>query len=291
MAANDAVASGLRVRGRAPGRHRSATLAAAAGLLAFLVGGSIVASLALPDPNAQELSDALAPPGAAGHLLGTDPLGRDVLAWIASGIRISLVVSITVVALSAVVGITVGLLAGYFGGVLDAGLMRLADLQLAVPPLLLFISASALVRPGLFNLIVLISVVSWVPYARLVRTTVVSERERAYIAAARLSGASHRRVLFTHLLRAVATLGLVIASLQAGYVLLWEASLSFLGLGIQPPLTSLGFIISQGRTVLQEAWWVVVCPGVVIALLVVAFNLLGDGLRDVFHADVDVFGR
>jgi len=250
-----------------------------------------VGTLVLPDPRRQDLTNAFAPPLHAGHLFGTDALGRDVLAWVVNGMRPALLVSVSVVLLSMIVGTTIGLAAGYATGVLDAVLMRVVDLQLAIPPLLLFIAASVLASSNIKNLIILLSVVGWVPYARIVRSRVLSERERSYVAAARLAGANHLEILFVHLLPSTATLILVLASLQAGLVLLWESGLSFLGLGLQPPTTSLGFIIALGRPYLTDAWWIVTIPGIVIVLLVLGFNLLGDGLRDQFDVNVNVLDR
>jgi peptide/nickel transport system permease protein len=255
------------------------------GVLVLLLVGSVIASVALPSPTRQDLSSAFLAPGSEGHLLGTDPLGRDLLAWIAGGVRVALTVGVCVAVLSAIFGTLVGLVAGFFGGLADTVLMRLVDLQLAVPPLLLFIAASAVLTPSKGALILLLATVGWVPYARLVRTTVLSERERAYIAAARLAGSSPWRTLVNHLVPAASTSVLVLFSLQVGYVLLWESGLSFLGLGIRPPSTSLGYMISEGRTVLVEAWWVAVFPGITIVALVLAFNSIGDGLRDVFQLD------
>lgn len=262
-------------------RRRSGdnSLRLGAGLLGVLFAGSVVASLAGPDPNTQELAASLQPPGTAGHLLGTDPLGRDVLTWMAGGIRTGLLISLAVVAISATVGVMVGTVAGYFGRWLDAALMRLVDLQLAVPPLLLFLAVSASVRPTIAGLVVLLSVVSWVPYTRLVRTRIQAEREKAYVAAARLAGTPHRTIIVRHLLPSTFSTAVVVGSLQAGYVVLWESALSFLGLGVQPPATSLGFLIASGKDQLAQAWWVVLFPGLAIVLLVFAFNLIGDGLR------------
>jgi peptide/nickel transport system permease protein len=249
------------------------------GILGLLLLGSLVVSGAAVDPNHQNLAAALTPPGS-GHPLGTDPLGRDVLSWIAGGIRIGLMISLAVVAIAAAVGTAVGAVAGYFGSWVDAALMRIVDLQLAVPPLILFLSVSAVLRPSILGLILLLSVVSWVPYARMVRTRIQSERTRSYVVAARLAGSGHVKIVVRHLFPSALSLVAVIGSLQAGYVLLWESALSFLGLGVQPPATSLGFMISAGKDQLSQAWWIVVFPGVTIVLLVFAFNLIGDGLRE-----------
>jgi peptide/nickel transport system permease protein len=260
-------------------------------LLTLLIGFGVVGSLVLVDPLHQNLDDAYARPGSDGHPLGADQLGRDILAWVAHGILTGMMVSLGVVALSAFVGVTVGLIAGYRGGAVDSILMRTVDLQLAIPPLLLFIAASALISGSMISLIVLLSVVGWVPYARLVRSEVLVDRERGYVSAARLAGASSSRVLFVHLLPGSATQIIVFASLQAGFVLLWESALSFLGLGLQPPYVSLGFEIAAGRSYLSEAWWISTFPGIAIVLLVLGFNMLGDGLRDVFNLDVVAVGR
>ena len=260
-------------------------------LLVALVLFCLIGPLLLPDPNRQDLTRAFRPPGRLPNLLGTDALGRDVLGWIAGSIRIGLFVSASVVVLSALAGVIVGLVAGYAGGALDSFLMRVVDLQLAVPPLLLFIAASVVAGNSMANLIVLLSIVGWVPYARLVRSRVLSERLRAYVSAARLAGSGVPRILFIHLLPSTLTPIVVLASLQAGLVLLWESGLSFLGRGLPPPTTSFGVIIALGRSYLVQAWWIVTLPGIAIILLVLAFNLLGDGLRDRFNLDVHVLDR
>jgi peptide/nickel transport system permease protein len=257
-------------------------------IYALAIAFALVGELAMVDPNKQDLTAAFAKPLTSGHLLGTDALGHDVLSWIAHSVVTSLTVGLAVVLLSAAFGVIVGLVAGYAGGFLDALLMRLVDLQLAVPPLLLFIAAAGAVGHGMLALIALISIVSWVPYARVVRTQVLVERTRPSVAAARLLGISRARLLFAHLLPPALTLILVLGSLQLGFVLLWEAGLSFVGLGISPPTPSLGFIIAQGRASLEEAWWVVVMPGAMLMALLVAANVVGDGLQEVFGVDVEV---
>lgn len=260
-------------------------------VLLVMVAIGLAGVVALPDPNQQDLTGIYLSPGTDGHILGTDGLGRDIFAWVSAGVWISLFIALTVVVISAVIGVSIGLCAGYVGGFLDALLMRLVDLQLAVPALLLFIAASVVLRPTMQTLILLLAAVGWVPYARLIRNVVLVERERGYIAAARLAGATRRRILLTHLLPAVSTTVLVLSSLEMGYVLLWESGLSFLGLGVRPPHNSLGFLINEGRSTLADAPSVVVFPGVAVAMLVLAFNLIGDGLRDVVHRDVEVVDR
>ena len=284
MSSGTHTAPGLRWRRRRRGARADTSLRTSAGILGAMMLLSLFGLLFLDDPNRQDLNQVLVAPGTAGHLLGTDPLGRDVLAWVAAGIRTSILVSAGVVLISATFGVLVGVAAGYFGGWADSALMRVADLQLAIPPLLLFLAAVAILDPTTITLVLLLSAVGWVPYARLVRTRVQVERDRGYVAAARLAGTSTPRILL-RMLPVVGTTIAVLASLQGGYVLLWESALSFLGLGVRPPTPSLGFMIAQGRDTLVTSSWVVTVPGVAIVLLVLAFNMLGDGLRDRFHVN------
>ncbi|MFN8621675.1 MAG: ABC transporter permease [Chloroflexota bacterium] len=257
-------------------------------IIAVLTTFSIVAKFTLINPTKQALRDSYDPPLSPNHLLGADPLGRDILAWCAAGVLTALIVSLFVVIISMLIGVTVGLVSGYSRSAVDNSLMRLTELNLAVPPLVLFIAASAVITGSFLTVIVLLSIVSWVPYARLVRARVLVERERGYIAAARLAGTRTWRIQVFHLLPAAATEVLVLASLQAGTILLVEAGLSFLGLGLQPPFTSLGFMISVGRSDPLGSWWVIAFPGLMVMFLVLAFNLIGDGLRDLLRADVEL---
>jgi peptide/nickel transport system permease protein len=281
---------------RAPSRIRiplagHPTLRLGAIILAAMLALAVWGRIGLPDAGQQNLAASFLPPFTPGHLFGTNQLGQDVLAWTSDGIWVGLEVSAGVVAIAATIGIAAGLCAGYFGGIADGVIMRLVDVCLSIPPLLVFVAAAAVLRPAMLTLILLISSVAWLPYARLVRNVVMVERERGYVQAARLCGATRRRVLAGHLLPAASTPVLVLASLQAGYVLLWEAGLSFLGLGIRPPEHSLGYLIAEGRETLSSAWWVVVFPGAALALLVLAAHLIGDGLRDLVQHDVEIIGR
>ena len=264
----------------------SGSLKAGIGILTVMVLLSVIGSLIAGSPSTQDFAAILARPGSSGHLLGTDQLGRDVMAWVSQGIRTSLEVALGVVLLSSFVGCTVGILAGFTRGWLDVFLMRLADIQLSIPPLPLFIAASAVIANSMPSLIILVAIVGWVPYARLTRARVLSQRERGYVMAARLAGRRRPAIIALHILPGVRTEVIVLASLQAGIALLWEAGLSFLGLGLQPPYVSLGFLMSEGKEVLAQAWWVATFPGVALALLVVGFNLAGDGMRDLFGIDV-----
>lgn len=283
-----AVAVLQRARRRSLGGNTS--LRAGTTLLGLLVVASIVVAALHVSALHQDLNATYAPLSLA-HPFGADPLGRDVLSWVANGVETGLQVSAGVVVLSTLIGVVIGLAAGYAGGIVDVLLMRLVDLQLAIPPLLLFIAASTVLATNMPTLIVLLSVFAWVPYARLVRAKVLSERERPFVAAARLAGSRVPKIILVHLLPSAATEICVLASLQAGLVLLWESGLSFLGLGLQPPTQSLGFMIAEGRSNLVQAWWIMTFPGLAIVLLVLAFNLIGDGLRDAFKLDVKLLAR
>jgi len=274
------------------GTSRLKVKAGRSSLRAGLVLSGLVAALSayafvvLPDPNTQNLSETSLPPLSAGHPLGTDLLGRDLFVWCLNGARTSVLIGLAVVAISAVVGTLVGALAGYHGGWVDVVLMRLVDLQLAVPPLLIFLAAAMVIDASPTTIVVLLAAVGWVPYARLVRVNVLVERERGYIAAARLAGRSRASVLIDHLVPTNAALVVTFASLHIGFVMLAEATLSFLGLGLHPPTPSLGYMIAHGREQLAGAWWIVTVPGIMIILLIVSANLIGDGLRDRFHLDI-----
>ena len=232
-------------------------------------------------PAHQDLDRSLARPGTGGHLLGTDALGRDVLAWVGGGIRTSLEVSLGVICLSGPIGALSGSSPGYAGGWLDSGLMRIADIQLSIPPLVLFIAASAALSEQPAELDRAAKHRRLGAVCSVCRARVLVQRERGYVLAARLAGRRRAAIALLHLLPGVRAEVTVLASLQAGVVLVWEAGLSFLGLGLQPPYVSLGFPHGRGKAgVISQAWWVAAFPGLALALLIVGFNLAGDGLRD-----------
>jgi peptide/nickel transport system permease protein len=248
----------------------------------LIAGIAIVGPLLLPDPAAQ-----IDPLGSAnlsprpGHWFGTDPLSRDVLSRVVSGARVSLAVSLVAVALSVTLGATVGLVSGYLGGTADATLMRLVDGALAIPRLFLLLLVLAVAeRLPLPVLILIIGTTGWFATARLVRGEVLRLREESYVRAAEALGAARRRVIFRHLLPN--TLGplLVAATLGVGDVILLEAGLSFLGLGVQPPTPSWGGMILDAKPVLVQAPWAGIFPGLAIVTTVLSANLLGDALRD-----------
>jgi peptide/nickel transport system permease protein len=235
----------------------------------------------LPDPLAQpDILAGSAPPGL-GHPFGTDQLSRDVLARVVAGARISLSVALLAVMLSVTIGATVGLVSGYWGGVVDAALMRLVDGALAIPRLFILLLVLAVwERVPVVALVLLIGATGWFATSRLIRAEVLRLREETYVRAAEALGASRRRIIFRHLLVNTAGPLLVAATLGVGDVILLEAGLSFLGLGVRPPTPSWGGLIMDARPVLESAPWVGIFPGVMITLTVLATNLVGDALRD-----------
>jgi peptide/nickel transport system permease protein len=249
-----------------------------------IVIAAIVAALAGPflvpyDPSVQDLPVRLTGPSLA-HPFGLDELGRDVLARILWGARISLLVGIVVVSVSSSVGLLLGSLAGYFGGLVDDAISRVSDVLLAFPGILLAIALVAVLGPSLMNVVLALSVIGWVGYARLVRGQVLRTRELEYVHAARALGAGVPRILWRHVIPTTIPALIVQATLGMAGAIISEASLSFLGLGVQPPTPSWGTMINGGRAHLLDAPHLTVFPGIAIALLVLGFNFLGDGLRD-----------
>jgi peptide/nickel transport system permease protein len=237
------------------------------------------------DPLEQDINQRLQEPGwqtAEGrvHALGTDHLGRDILARVIFGSRIALVVGLSAVLISGVLGMAIGLVSGYFGGKVDDFFMRLADVQLAFPFILLAIAVIGVLGPSLRNIIIVIGVSSWVVYARVVRGEVLSIREREFVQAAIALGSGDGRVLVRHVLPNAFTPWLVVATLDMARVIVIESALSFLGLGVQPPTPTWGGMLADGRVYLSTAWWLATFPGLAILVTVLGINLLGDGLRD-----------
>jgi peptide/nickel transport system permease protein len=233
----------------------------------------------------QNLAARLRPPawvtgGMWTHPLGTDQLGRDMLTRIMYGARASLAVGLSGILTGALLGVLVGLLTGYWGGWLDSLMMRLGDVQLAFPYLLLAIAIMTVVGPSLPALIAVLGLRTWVQYARTVRSVVLPAREFDFVQAAQALGASHRRILAQHIFPTTVSPVIVLATVELANLILLEATLGFLGLGVQPPIPSWGSMLSAGRNYLQTAWWLTVFPGAAIMLAVVAANALGDGLRD-----------
>jgi len=239
------------------------------------------------DPNRQTLILRLMPPfttpkdADSSFPLGTDGLGRDVLSRLIYGARISLLVGLTAVCIGGVMGTTLGIIAGYFGGRLDDIIMRLADIQLAFPFILLTIMVLVVLGPGILNLVLVLGVGQWVTYARIARGQTISQREKEYVEAARSMGANHWRIMFRSILPNVLAPLIVISSFNVASVILSEASLSFLGLGVPPTVPTWGGMLAESRDqLLAGKWWLAVFPGLAIMLTVLAINILGDWLRD-----------
>ncbi|OYU40838.1 MAG: D-ala-D-ala transporter subunit [Pseudorhodobacter sp. PARRP1] len=237
--------------------------------------------LAPHDPITQELSRRLLPPGTPGNVLGTDDFGRDILSRILYGSRITLYIVMLVILTAPVVGLIIGTVAGYFGGWVDTVLMRITDIFLAFPKLILALALVAVLGPGMVNAVLAIALTSWPPYARVARAETLTVRNSDYIAAVKLQGAGPIRIIWGHVIPMCLPSVIIRVTLDMAGVILTAAGLGFLGLGVQPPLPEWGLMISAGRKFLFEQWWVATMPGLAIFIVSLGFNLLGDGLRDV----------
>ena len=256
----------------------------------LIVGLVVVAALAAPllattDPIEQDLSAALKPPfwlpdGSLEHPLGTDHLGRDVYSRVVYGARISLAISVLAALVGAAVGVAAGLAAGYLGGRLDLIVMRIVDLNLAFPLILLSLAVVALLGASLKNLVIVMAITTWMIYARVVRGISLTLREQEFIQAVRALGARDVRIIVRHILPNVAAPILVIWTLEVARVILMESALSFLGLGVPPPTPTWGRMLAEGRDYLTVAGWIAIFPGIAIMVTVLGINFLGDGLRD-----------
>lgn len=255
---------------------------AAAGLLLialFALAALLAPAISPSDPAAQRLTERLSPPSAL-HALGTDDLGRDVLSRMIYGARVSISVGIIAVGIAVLIGTLLGLISGYFGGWADAVIMRTVDIMLCFPTFFLILLVIAFLEPNIYNVMIVIGATSWPGLARLVRAQVLSLREREFVQAAKLLGLSKPRIFFVHLLPNVITPVIVSATLGVGDAILTESGLSFLGLGVQPPMSSWGQMLTAGKDYIYMAWWLSLFPGLAILATVLAFNLLGEGLRD-----------
>ena len=265
-------------------RMRTAWIGAA--LLVLMIGVALAAPLVAPHGfNQMSLENRLKPPslqscGTTAHLLGTDPLGRDMMSRVIWAARTSLGIAGVSVVVALVFGVVMGLLSGYYGGWLDMLVMRLADIQLSFPYLLLAIAVMAMLKPTLANLVLVLALRSWVVYARTVRGSVLVAKQREFVEATAALGASDRRIIARHITPNVIAPIVVISSFQMAELIIAESSLSFLGLGVQPPTPSWGAMLSQGREYLSSAWWLGLFPGLAIILTVLGINLFGDALRD-----------
>lgn len=231
------------------------------------------------DPNAQDTSISLQPPSAA-HPAGTDRFGRDMSSRILVGLQTSVLATLSLVVIITLVGTVLGVLCGYYEGVLDSVVMRISDVCLAFPGLVFALAIAALLNGGLHNAVLALAVISWPKYARIARSQTLAQKSTNYIAAAKLAGSSSRQIIVKHILPNCAGPILVTAMLDIGTMLMELAGLSFLGLGAQPPTAELGNMMSGGRSMLQTYPWVILGPGIAIFIVVVIFNLLGDTVRD-----------
>jgi peptide/nickel transport system permease protein len=251
----------------------------AAFLLVVLLTAIFADVIAPYDPNKQDLVDLLAKPSSK-HFLGTDSLGRDVLSRVIYGSRISLLVGISSVAVAMVIGVFLGIASAMLGGRTGEAIMRLSDLSLTLPGILIALAVAATVGPSLTNVILIIALLYWAQFARMVRAEALSIRERDYVQAAIAIGCSPFRILRLHILPNLVNTIIVLATLEVAAAVLLESTLSFLGVGVPPPTPTWGSMVSEGRAYVELGWWVITFPGLAIMLTVLAVNLLGDVLRD-----------
>lgn len=254
-------------------------------LVAFVVMALFAPQLAPFEPTAPDLRTRLAPPSWVGgpdrHVLGTDHLGRDILSRLIYGSRIALLVGLGGVTLQALLGITLGISAGYFGGWLDTGVSRLIDTLIAIPNTILYLTVLGVFGPSLIGLVLVIGFIGWTTFARVVRAETLSVRNREFVEAARALGQYTPIVLLRHVLPAVMAPIIVVATLNVATVIILEASLSFLGFGVQPPTVTWGRMLADGRNYVATAWWLATFPGIFITLLCLSLIFMGDRLRDV----------
>jgi len=244
----------------------------------FLI--SLSAGLITPyDPDAIDAWNVLLPPSAS-HWFGTDELGRDVFTRVIYGARVSLKVGFVAVGIAVVIGTVIGLIAGFYGGWVDAVLMRLVDIMLCFPTFFLILAVIAMLEPSIWYIMVIIGLTGWMGVARLVRAEVLSLKSRDFVLAARVLGASDRRIIFRHILPNALSPVLVSATLGVAGAILTESALSFLGIGVQPPTPSWGNILTSGKDYIEFAWWLSLFPGVAILVTVLSYNLVGEGIRD-----------
>ncbi len=268
----------LRVIGKRFSRNRLAVIGSIA-VFSLLVIALFAPLIAPYDPTTIDVHNVLSPPSRA-HPLGTDELGRDVLSRIIWGSRVSLRVGFVAVGIAIMIGTVIGATAGFYGGRVDAVLMRFVDIMLAFPTFFLILAVIAIVEPSIFTIMVVIGLTSWMDVARLVRAEFLTLKERDFVAAARALGVSDIRLIFRHILPNALSPVFVAATFGIAGAILVESSLSFLGLGVQPPTPSWGNILTAGKDNIEVAWWLSLYPGLAILITVLSYNLVGEGLRD-----------
>jgi peptide/nickel transport system permease protein len=266
------------------GRARLPVLLAAAVVTAIVLAAALADWVAPAPPNDQDIVARLRPPALAGGTwarpLGTDELGRDVLSRLLHGGRVSLLVGFLAVAVSCPLGVVIGLASGFLGGWVDRMLMRFTDIQLAIPTILLAMALVTVLGPGVVNLVITLSVTGWTIYARLVRGETLALRSREFVEATRAAGAGEARIVFRHVLPNVISPAIVVATFAVGSMIVLEATLSFLGIGVPLRTVTWGSMLNGGRTYLKSAWWLTAFPGLAIFVTVLAVNALGDAMRD-----------
>jgi peptide/nickel transport system permease protein len=260
-------------------------LAAASFIVAMITFAAFAPVIAPHDPSRIDSSCVLAPP-SGDHIFGTDTLGRDIFSRIVYASRISLTVGFVAVGISLVIGVAMGAMAGYYGGRIDYAISRLVDMMLCFPTLFLILAVISLLEPSIWNIMAVIGMTSWMGVARLVRAEVLTLKERDYVTAARVMGVSDARIICRHLVPNAIGPVIVSATLGVGGAILLESSLSFLGIGVQPPTPSWGNMLMDGRSTLGVAWWLTVYPGIFITLTVLSYNILGERLRDYLEPSI-----
>lgn len=302
QSAGGRVAPSDLVAGDQPARTRPSTLARllrngkarlGGGLLVVIVLAAVAAPVVtVYSPTDQNIRQKLLPPvgfdgGGWEHPLGTDQLGRDLLTRVLFGARLSLVIGTVATILAAVTGIVLGILSGYFGGRLDAAIMRIVDIQLAFPAILLALAVMVMLGPGILNLVLVLGVTSWILFSRIIRADVLTTKHRDFMEAGRSIGATDGHLILKYVCPNLVGTISVLATLTLARTIISESSLSFLGLGVEPPTPSWGGMLAEGRSYLSVAWWVTTFPGVALMLTVVGVSLLGDALRDVLDPRLD----
>ena len=260
-------------------RRDKAALVGTAIILCLVFSGLLAPLITAYDPVKQELNEMLSPPSFK-HPLGTDRYGRDVLTRIVYGCRYALIIGVGVVAMQLLIGVTLGLTAGYYGGFVEAVIMRFTDVFLSIPSVVLAMTIAGFLGGGLQNVIIAVGAIGWREYTRLSRAEVLSVKERTFVEAARAVGCGHLGIMIRHILPHTVAPVIAYSALAAGAAILWAAALSFLGLGAQPPTPEWGAMLADGREDMRDAWWIATFPGLAIMVTVLGFNFFGDALRN-----------